>query len=365
MQDGLYRRGKIWYFGWRGPSGLRRDFSTGTANYARAKQNRAKRIAEMKAGTLPAEIERLKFADAADAWLKAAVLSMAANTQRNARSRLRALRRTFGGMTVGDIMAHEIQAYAPARKIQNLKIQNSTINSELLTLRAILKHASAWTPFHAEAFKPLRVQARTSRRPLTEDEQRRLTARASPWMKNIIILALHTGLRSGEVKGLRLGDLHFDAPLKPVLSIRRATTKTESGERRVMLDRAASGVVRQMLDLAYMAGARRDDEYLIPMRLRSGKYDPTRPIRSWAHTWKKVCRVARLPGIHFHDLRHTYITTGAEAGVPLETMRRQVGHISEAQTRYYTQVRDTAMAEAVDQIEQYTERGESKSGILK
>ena len=62
---------------------------------------------------------------------------------------------------------------------------------------------------------------------------------------------------------------------------------------------------------------------------------------------------AALQHVHFHDLRHTYITTAAEAGVPVETMIRQVGHLSAEQTRYYTQVRDRAMAEAVEQIEKY------------
>lgn len=358
MSDGLHKRGRIWHFGWSGPDGVRRTFTTKTESYALAKQIQARRIEEFKAAILPTEIGRLGFKDAAEAWFYRASLSMSANTQRNARSMVRRLSRQFSGLTVGEITPAKVCAYPMAR---TPRVSNAMVNNELRTLRVILRHVKGWTPSHSESFKPLHVSARSPRTPLTEVQLAALlrAARARPscaWLCQIITLAAHTGLRSCEIKGLRLADVNMNAPLKPTLSIRRATTKTESGERSVMLDNQATAAVQALLELAGKCGASRPSDFLLPSQPVQGGFEPTRPLQSWSKAWRTLCRAAGLEGVHFHDLRHSYITGAVEAGVSLEVLRRQVGHVSEAESRYYAQVRDSAMAEAVERIERHTER---------
>ncbi len=47
---------------------------------------------------------------------------------------------------------------------------------------------------------------------------------------------------------------------------------------------------------------------------------------------KPVCRKIGISDIGWHDLRHTYTTWGRSAGVPVETMRDQLGHASSVLT---------------------------------
>lgn len=51
-------------------------------------------------------------------------------------------------------------------------------------------------------------------------------------------------------------------------------------------------------------------------------------------------------------MRHTFITDGAEAGVPLQVMQALVGHMTPEMTRHYTHIRDRAKQAAVKAIEQ-------------
>ena len=55
--------------------------------------------------------------------------------------------------------------------------------------------------------------------------------------------------------------------------------------------------------------------------------------------------------MEFYALRHTSITSGAEADVPVAVMRSLCGHMTKAMTDYYTTVRDQPKAQAVAAIE--------------
>src|ERR1035441_2808228 len=73
-------------------------------------------------------------------------------------------------------------------------------------------------------------------------------------------LAFATGMRSGEIKGLRLGDLHHESA-HPFLYVRRATTKTDAGARRVVLDRIAVWAARKLVARAHLLGCRSPEDY--------------------------------------------------------------------------------------------------------
>ncbi len=58
-----------------------------------------------------------------------------------------------------------------------------------------------------------------------------------------------------------------------------------------------------------------------------------------------------LGSARFHDLRHTYITRVAEAGVPIPVIEAQVGHLSAAMVAHYTHISQGAIHRAAEQIE--------------
>ncbi|HXY01486.1 MAG TPA: tyrosine-type recombinase/integrase [Terriglobales bacterium] len=52
--------------------------------------------------------------------------------------------------------------------------------------------------------------------------------------------------------------------------------------------------------------------------------------------WRQLRKQVGIEHRRFHDLRHTYITRAAEAGVPIAVAQAQVGHLSRAMTDHYT-----------------------------
>jgi hypothetical protein len=59
----------------------------------------------------------------------------------------------------------------------------------------------------------------------------------------------------------------------------------------------------------------------------------------------------RMPGFRFHDLRHTFRTQGAEAGVPLEVMMAQLGHMDRETSLEYVHIQQHALQRAQELIE--------------
>jgi integrase len=80
-------------------------------------------------------------------------------------------------------------------------------------------------------------------------------------------------------------------------------------------------------------------------------YDPTHPMSSWESEWEQLRKAAGLGSARFHDLRHTYITRAAEAGVPIPVIEAQVGHLSAAMVAHYTHISQGAIHRAAEQIE--------------
>jgi site-specific recombinase XerD len=58
-----------------------------------------------------------------------------------------------------------------------------------------------------------------------------------------------------------------------------------------------------------------------------------------------------MTGVRFHDLRHTFRTLGAEAGVPLEVMMAQLGHMDRETSLDYVHIQQRALERAKQLIE--------------
>ena len=58
-----------------------------------------------------------------------------------------------------------------------------------------------------------------------------------------------------------------------------------------------------------------------------------------------------MAGFRFHDLRHTFRTLGAEAGVPLEVMMAQLGHMDRETSLEYVHIQQNAFERAKQLIE--------------
>jgi integrase len=153
-------------------------------------------------------------------------------------------------------------------------------------------------------------------------------------------LAAHTGMRLGEVLGLRWADLDLD---KARLSVRQAIisvayqvkvsdVKTGTGRRTINLDTRTVGVLRAWRKAAVaermlVGPAFTDDDLVFPRPDGT----PTHPV-AFSQTFDRAVARLGLPVISLHDLRHTHATLLLRAGVPVKVVSERLGHANPAFT---------------------------------
>jgi integrase len=363
---GLYRRRQYWYFKYKDENGKWIEHATRTIDRKKALSIKSGFLRELETGQLPNDRSQWTLRTAAEAWLLDRKLRVARSSHFSEKAIVGSLERHLGTETKLAKLAniHSINQYQTARLREGLSPK--TVNNEVLALGSILREAGLWHRV-SEQYKPLRVRKSEIGQALDRDERIRLlqvAGLASPTAvaPYAAVLAFATGMRRREIQQLRIGSIHLDEN-KPFLYVSRCTTKTNAGARYVALDTMARWALGRLLARAKLLGATEAEHYLLPtlldrhtkpgdpLRGQSG-YDPLHAQSSWEAEWNALRKAAKIQHRRFHDLRHTYISRAAEAGVPLQVIQGQVGHISAQMTQHYTHISTTANQDAATLIEQ-------------
>ena len=258
-----------------------------------------------------------------------------------------------------------------------------TVNSHLRRVRTALSAAVRWgllsvNPALAVARRRT-VEAAIVH--LSREEQvalvRAARADAAPYAYPLVVLALRTGLRRGELLSLRWRDVDTDSLRLTVRTTDGAVTK--SGRSRVVgLDadalaavewwrewfaRARADAVERAADPAVEWHARRSAEFQAAW-LEQVAPAPDKPVfpsfpvaqltprvvpmAEFRKTWSRLVRVAFGPRrrVRFHDLRHTFAVECARAGVPVALLSQLLGHASLGVTQVYLRFAPDAGAAA-------------------
>jgi integrase len=148
----------------------------------------------------------------------------------------------------------------------------------------------------------------------TEEEKLYLLAAAQP-LQDIAKLMLETGMRPEEVYRIRRENVHLESGY-----LFNPYGKTKAARRKIPLSAPASNVLLKRIEKA-------KGDYLFPGRVPAGmKPEDAGPIVkvNAAHTATvKRCKVAPF---RLYDLRHTWATRAAMAGVDLVTLAAMLGH---------------------------------------
>lgn len=215
----------------------------------------------------------------------------------------------FGQKRLDEITSWDVERYRMMRKEQAAP---GTVNRELALLRHMFNLAIRWGDAKAN---PVDTRSHFFREPkhrvrtLSSDEEERLMAALSrpgrEHVRAIVVVALNTGMRRGEILRLRWSDVDFAGGL---LTVR----ETKNGEARVI---PMNRVVRETLSGLPRAG---DHVFCNPLT--------GRPIRSIREAFERACREAGVENFRFHDLRHTAATKLVLGGVDLVTVKEILGH---------------------------------------
>jgi integrase len=271
--------------------------------------------------------------------------------------RLAHVKRLLGACMRFDLTEDRVQDYIRTRLAEGAS--GRTINMEVGELsRALkMKWSVAWPNV-----RKLEENSEVGRALSPDEEKRMLQAAADDKSPNrnqmlyvFLRIALTTGMRSGEIAGLKWDQVDMGAGVITVG--RKAKTRAGSG-RQIPMNADIKAVIE--MHASWYADAKRfgeikPDWFVFPGRKGRPKkgekraLDPTLPMQSMTASWERV-RIAASVSCRLHDLRHTAATKMAEAGVPESTMLAIMGHMSRAMLERYSHIRMAAKREAVKSL---------------
>lgn len=179
-------------------------------------------------------------------------------------------------------------------------------------------------------------------RPLSPEQARRLLEAArGDRLEALYVLAVHCGLRQGELLGLRWEDVDLEAG---TLHVRRTLTLAKDGPKFMVPKTAKSRRQIRFTTGAVEALKRHHDRQFEECTRLTGLWQdyglvfattigtPINPRNLTGRSFKPLLKQAGLPDIRFHDLRHTCATLLLRRSVHPKLVQELLGHATIAVT---------------------------------
>jgi integrase len=251
-------------------------------------------------------------------------------------TRIKNLKTFFGNPTLDHITPKLIVSYKNRRYTDGVK--PATINRELATLKKAFNLARReweWCTDNPVCRVSMERENNTRDRWLTVEEEQRLLAAATPWLRELVVFAIYTGMRMGEILALTWAGVDL---------FRRTVTvfRSKNGERRTI---PVNSTVLDLLKGKYTVRPRMID---IVFHSESHTALDGSNIRRALTT---ALDIAKIQNLHFHDLRHTFATRMVQAGIDLYKVQRLLGHKSPIMTQRYAHHYPESLREGVDALE--------------
>lgn len=214
----------------------------------------------------------------------------------------------------------------------------SSCNRYLAALAAVLTRAVKhwhWLQSNPVAQVAKLAENNARKRFLTEPELARLLTAcresASTDLLPVVLLAIGTGCRRGEILRLRWRDVDLAAGLFTL-------TETKNGDSRTLpIPAAVLPMLRERKAAADRAAVvpLQDDRFLFPSRVSARQ---PADIRT---SWQNAVKAAGLGDFHFHDLRHSAASFLAMEGASLREIGEVLGHRCTQTTRRYAHLAES------------------------
>ncbi|MCZ6752857.1 MAG: tyrosine-type recombinase/integrase, partial [Acidobacteria bacterium] len=351
----IYKRRK-WYWADFSVDGTRYRKPLKTRNWQKALEEERKKIEAARKGQLETQAGPKRLFEAVGAYLAQKEITCSPRTTELEGERLSVVKQHFGDVRLAAIRPDAIAAYQRAR--HEAGIANRTINMDVGALRRVLKQCGRWRMLE-ERVKNLPENQQPVGRALTVEEQDRLFGAATTNPKwehvyNAAIIAANTSMRPVEVKNLRWENVDL---FEAIVTIQRS--KNVTSRRVIPLNKPARSAFARMLERAKTLGFDQPEHYIWPA-CRWGRIDPTKPIKKWDSAWRSLRTTAKLPGLRFHDLRHTIVTELVEMGVPDHVIESITGHLSRRMIEHYSHVRIDAKRKALEDLDAWREEAAAR-----
>jgi integrase len=334
VAKGIYKRGRIFWIRYAGLDGKIIRESTGFSKFKDAETRLIERKNAIKEGKQP-EIKRIEnhtFNELKEEYLKWA------ERQRSFRSKkgfINQLGDVFGILHLRRFNTMLIEQYQTERTQKGNK--PATVNRLIATLKHMFTKAVEWEMVEEQTLKRIRkvklLEENNRRlRYLSQEECQKLINSCDAHLKPIVITALNTGMRKGEILSLKWDNVD----LKHGFIL---LDKTKNGERREIpinktLETTIRGVMRRI-----------DVPYLFHDRVTA------KPLKGVKRSFNSALKKAKVRDFRFHDLRHCFASHLVMAGVDLTTVKELLGHKHITMTLRYAHLAPSHKVNAVNVLD--------------
>lgn len=283
----------------------------------------------------------LTFIQFAENWMKNYVqTNNKSSEQRTKSSVLRNhLIPFFGQLELGRIRCEEIERYKAAEASRGLLAKS--INNHLAILRKCLRCAAEWGHISDVPYiRPLKVPPQKIDF-LNESECTALLSSEVDSLAGVMILtALHTGMRMGELLGLEWSSIDFE---KAQITVCRSIVRGE-------VSSPKSNRIRYIPMTGELRGK------LLSVRRQKGLVfcrEDGLPLTSMVagSILSRACDRAGIRRIGWHRLRHTFASRLVSRGVPMRSVQQLLGHSTVVMTERYAHLAPTVLADAIHALE--------------
>jgi len=236
-----------------------------------------------------------------------------------------------------DITAWEIEKWRNQRLFDGVK--PATTNRQINTLKGCLSRAVEWGAIDSHDLRKVKTLTvdNSKVRYLSTDEEIRLRENLktidSPFLEVIVLLAMNTGMRKGELLSLEWSHVNFGNKIVTVDFLNAKSGNT----RHLPLNTQAFNTLSAWKDLTDGTGFVFKDK-------------DSQPLKDFPYIWGGLLEKAQITNFRFHDLRHHFASKLVMASVDLNTVRELLGHSDLKMTLRYAHLAPEHKAAAVNLI---------------
>lgn len=332
-RDGVYMRGRKYWISYMDAQGRRRLESTNapTLQQARAIRERELMKAEQQRRFGIIEPTEDTFEQFAPKFLEYQRKRLTPAAYGRAKGILDShLKPVFGSMLLAQIRRKDVEHFVSNRT----GVKPASVVHELNVLKRMLRLAVEWdlVPFNpAAGVKGPKVPPGRLR--YLQPTELRVVLEACPsWLQPIVCLLVFTGMRRGEVLGLRWLDVDLKGE-------RILLSQTKNGTGRVVWLNDGAQRVLGLLASKLSENAKSTD-LVFPS---SEQVSP----ENISLAFLRACRKVKIADFRLHDLRHTCASWLAMSGAGLATVADQLGHKDLRMTKRYTHLSGEHLQTAV------------------
>lgn len=274
----------------------------------------------------------VRFSEFCERWKLAILPSMKPSTQLSMRSMIRAhLIPKFGDYFLHEMTPEIVQSFVNDLRA---KVSDKSAWNIVMSMRSVWKTALAWGYATERVFEHVRmrsIQPPDDVRCFSEEDVRRILSAAPEPHRTFYWLAAETGLRAGELCGLRWQDVDFKSG---VVRVRQSVWRGKITEPKTRAGRRRMAVSSELLArLAEMYGCRKQFTELVFHSRRGTPWDANLLVKRKLQPLLARLEIERAG---MHAFRHFNQSQMDRMSTPSGLCRDRLGHSSIVVTNRYT-----------------------------